>query len=101
MIDPHGSGDDDSRLEPEFGDKATIRPPQDERLSIQDMIRGYTLSGAAQLGRSEELGSIEVGKMADLVVLDRNLLETLPTQIRFAKPTAVLMEGEVVSGSLR
>jgi predicted amidohydrolase YtcJ len=46
------------------------------------MIRGYTLNGAAQLGMMNELGSIEVGKIADLVVLDRNLLETLPTEIK-------------------
>lgn len=89
-----------TRLEPEFGDEATVRPPQDERLRIEDMIRGYTLNGALQLGWSEDLGSLEVGKMADLVVLDRNLLETLPTQIRFAKPVAVLINGELVKGSL-
>jgi predicted amidohydrolase YtcJ len=45
-----------TRLEPEFGAKATIRPPENERLSIEDMIRGYTLNGAAQLGLENELG---------------------------------------------
>ncbi|MDH3440929.1 MAG: amidohydrolase [Gammaproteobacteria bacterium] len=89
-----------TRIEPEFGDDAKVRPPEDERLRIEDMIRGYTLNGAMQLGWDEDLGSIEVGKIADLVVLDRNLLETLPSQIRFAKPVAVLVNGEVVSGSL-
>ena len=89
-----------TRVEPEFGAKATIRPPENERLSVEDMIRGYTLNGAAQLGLDNELGSIEVGKVADLVVLDRNLFEVLPSQIKSTRPTAVLMEGKLISGSL-
>jgi predicted amidohydrolase YtcJ len=89
-----------TRLEPEFGAKATIRPPENERLRVEDMIRGYTLNGAAQLGLDNELGSIEVGKVADLVVLDRNLFEVLPSQIKSTRPTAVLMEGKLISGSL-
>ena len=90
-----------TRVEPEFGAKATIRPPESERLSIEDMIRGYTLNGAAQLGLEADLGSIEVGKIADLVVLDRNLFETLPNQIKSARPTAVMIEGKLSSGSLQ
>ena len=89
-----------TRVEPEFGPDAKIRPPENERLSIADMIRGYTLNGAAQLGMESELGSIEVGKIADLVVLDRNLFEVLPDQIKSARPTAILMEGRLTSGSL-
>ena len=89
-----------TRLEPEFGDEATVRPPASERLAITDMVRGYTINGAAQLGLEDELGSIEVGKIADLVVLDRDLFDTFPDQVRLARPVAVLMEGEVVSGSL-
>ncbi len=89
-----------TRVEPEFGAKAPIRPPENERLSVEDMIRGYTLHGAAQLGLENDLGSIEVGKVADLVVLDRNLFETPPNQIKTARPTAVLMEGKLVSGTI-
>jgi predicted amidohydrolase YtcJ len=48
----------------------------------------------------DELGSIEVGKIADLVVLDRNLFEVLPDQIKSTRPTAILMEGRLTGGSL-
>ena len=89
-----------TRLEPEFGDKATVRPPLDERLALEDLVRGYTINGAAQLGMADEIGSIEVGKLGHLVVLDRNIFETLPNSIGATRPTAVLMEGELVSGSL-
>jgi predicted amidohydrolase YtcJ len=89
-----------TRVEPEFGPNAKIRPPENERLSVANMIRGYTLNGAMQLGMESDLGSIEVGKIADLVVLDRNLFEVLPDQIKSSRPTAVLMEGRLTSGSL-
>lgn len=89
-----------TRLEPEFGARATVRPPLDERLDLEDLVRGYTINGAAQLGMADEAGSIEVGKLGNLVVLDRNLFETLPNSISSIRPTAVLMEGELVSGSL-
>lgn len=89
-----------TRVEPEFGANATIRPPENERLSIEDLIRGYTLNGAAQLGLENDLGSIEVGKIADLVVLDRNIFETPPSQIKSTRPTAVLMEGILINGAL-
>jgi predicted amidohydrolase YtcJ len=89
-----------TRIEPEFGANASIRPPENERLSIEDMIRGYTLNGAAQLRLENEMGSIVVGKLANLVVLDRNLFEILPGQIKSARPTAILLEGKLTSGSL-
>ena len=55
--------------------------------------------GALQLGRADQLGSIEVGKRADLVVLDRTLFEFERYDIHNTRPTAVEMDG-VVHGSL-
>jgi predicted amidohydrolase YtcJ len=45
----------------------------DETVSIHDAIRIYTMGGAFADGREDEVGSIEIGKRADLVVLDRDL----------------------------
>jgi predicted amidohydrolase YtcJ len=49
---------------------------------------------------NDDIGSIEVGKLADLVVLDRNLFEIDRYEIAEATPDAVLMEGEVIHGQL-
>ena len=49
----------------------------------------------------DQLGSIEVGKLADLVVLDRNLFEIDRYEIHTVRPEAVIMEGEIIRGSLR
>jgi len=50
-----------------------ITPSQ--RISIQSAIDAYTINGARYLNRDSEAGSIEVGKSADFIVLDRDILE--------------------------
>ena len=81
------------------GEAAPIRLPMSERLALEDLIKGYTLSGAYQLRMEDQLGSIEVGKLADLVVLDRNLFEVDRYEIHTVQPEAVIMAGEIIRGS--
>ena len=76
------------------------RPPNDGQLSIEQVIMGYTQNGAHQLRMEGEIGSIEKGKLADLVVLDDSLFDIDSDKIWQAKPVAVLMEGEVIHGAL-
>lgn len=71
----------DVTLSPEPGDysKAEFYPPASECMTIEQMILGYTINGAKQLRLDNVKGSIEVGKDADFIVLQENLLE-IPTQ---------------------
>ena len=77
-----------------------IRPPEDGQLSIEQIVMGYTQNGAFQLRMDDEIGSIEVGKIADLVVLNDDLFDMDPDRIWKVRPVAVLMEGEVIRGAL-
>jgi predicted amidohydrolase YtcJ len=61
---------------------------------------GYTRNGAYQLRMDNEIGSIEEGKAADLVVLSDNLFDMDRDGIWKVKPVAVLMEGKVIQGKL-
>jgi len=47
-------------------------PPDNEPMSLEQAIRGMTIEAAWQIRMEEKIGSLEVGKYADLVVLDRN-----------------------------
>jgi predicted amidohydrolase YtcJ len=51
-----------------------IFPPADERMGIEEMLLGYTINGAKQLGIEKTKGSIEAGKDADFLVFDNDLL---------------------------
>jgi predicted amidohydrolase YtcJ len=48
----------------------------------------------------DDIGSIETGKLADLVVLDDDLFAMDPKEIHGIRPVAVIMEGKVIHGSL-
>lgn len=81
-------------------DPDAIRLPATEQLPLELLIKGYTINGAYQLRMEDELGTIEAGKIADLVVLGENLFDADPYTIHMIKPDAVMMEGEVVQGKL-
>jgi predicted amidohydrolase YtcJ len=48
----------------------------------------------------KDTGSLEVGKSADLAVLDRNLFETEPSELSETKALVTLFEGKAVHGKL-
>ncbi len=85
-----------NRQEAYLGKDAVVVPPLSTRLSLDDLIRGYTYSGAYQLRKDDQLGSIEEGKSADLVVLNRNLFEMNRYEIQRPKVAMTIMEGEVI-----
>jgi predicted amidohydrolase YtcJ len=67
-----------------------------ERVDLDTMIAAYTIEGAWQMGREADQGSIEVGKRADLVALDRNLFEIPSFEISDAKVTLTVFGGRTV-----
>jgi predicted amidohydrolase YtcJ len=52
-----------------------------ERITVPQAIRAYTLDAAFASHREKQEGSLEVGKLADFVVLSNNLLEIKPQDI--------------------
>jgi predicted amidohydrolase YtcJ len=68
----------------------------EERVDLPTMIALYTINAAYALRQDDETGSIEVGKLADLVVLDRNLFELPADSIHTAKVTRTLLGGRTV-----
>lgn len=68
----------------------------DEAVDLETMIAAYTINGAYQMRLDSEQGSIEVGKRADLVILDRNLFEIPAAEISDAKVTSTIFDGRTV-----
>lgn len=75
---------------------APIQPPMDERLDVASLIKGYTLDAAYQLRLEDQIGSIEVGKKADMVVLDKNIFEVDAHAIHRVAVIKTILGGEVV-----
>lgn len=67
-----------------------------QRLSVADAVYGYTL-GAAFAGRREKTeGSIEVGKLADIIILSQHIFDVDPQKISDTKVTTTIVGGRVV-----
>ena len=65
-------------------------------INIKQAIRGYTLGAAYALGIDKEVGSIEVGKKADIIVLNKNILECPSNEINQAKVTLTIVDGKTL-----
>jgi hypothetical protein len=68
-------------------------------LTNYEALRAGTLIGAEGLGMQQDLGSIEVGKLADLLVVDENPLENIENTltIRYVMKNGVLYEGHTLN----
>lgn len=69
----------------------------DQRISVDDAIRGVTIDAAYQMMLDDKVGSLEVGKLADLVILEKNPRRTDPQQIRHIKVKETWIDGKPVS----
>jgi predicted amidohydrolase YtcJ len=72
-----------------------IMPSTDQRVNLADLIRSYTINGAYLLRRENQIGSIKVGKQADLVVLGRNLFDVPRYEIHSVPVLMTMMDGKV------
>ena len=81
-MDPHGSNEEPHAPE--------------ERISVEQAIKAYTWNPAYILGWENKIGSIENGKLADMIILDQNPTEIPSADLSEIKVLKTLLSGEVV-----
>lgn len=87
---------DVSGLNPFVGmQNALTRKPQN-LADLKDVIKAYTITPAYTMRQENLVGSIEVGKHADLIVIDQNLFEIPVNQINKTKVLQTYLRGEKV-----
>lgn len=69
-----------------------------QKITVEEALRAYTTGGAYASFDESRKGTLAAGKLADLVLIDRNLFEIPAEQIREAKVLATVVGGKVVSG---
>ncbi|MEH6549156.1 MAG: amidohydrolase [Pseudomonadales bacterium] len=71
--------------------------PQDsDKLTVEQALRVLTLNGAYVMGLDDVTGSLEIGKYADMIVLDQNLFEIPSNDIAKTSVVQTIFKGEVV-----
>jgi predicted amidohydrolase YtcJ len=83
-----------TRKSPEGGEAPALLP--NEAITLADALAGYTIAAAYADFDEATTGSIEVGKSADLIVVDKNLFAIPAEEIHTAKVTLTLFEGREV-----
>jgi predicted amidohydrolase YtcJ len=68
----------------------------EQRLSVQDAIRTYTIWAAQHIFMEDKIGSIEIGKYADLVAWDKDLYNIPSRELQNIKATLTLLNGKIV-----
>lgn len=87
---------DVSELNPFIGiQNAVTRTPQ-ELPTVEAAIKAYTINAAYVMRQEDKTGSLEVGKFADLIIIDRDIFEVAKTQIRNTNVLLTMLGGKEV-----
>ena len=94
-----------TRIDPEFplnSDKYadSMRPPASAKLSLAALLKGYTIDGAKQLHWQDKMGSLEPGKVANMIITDKNVFSVPLDYIKDIETEVVIFDGKVIKGSL-
>ena len=69
---------------------------EDQRLTVMEAIKALTINAAYQYFEEDEKGSIEEGKLADFVILDKNPINVNTSEIKNIKVLETIKEGNTV-----
>ncbi len=68
----------------------------EQRITMAETLKAYTWGSAYIEGCDEDLGTLEAGKLADIIILDKNLFEIEPPEILGTKVVTTIMDGKIV-----
>ena len=82
---------------PQYGKQQLmpVLPPENERITLDQALKAYTLDSAYVLDLEKQIGSLEVGKLADIVVLEKDLYKIPPSDISTTQVRLTMMNGNV------
>lgn len=79
-----------------FADGRPASTNPQECITLYESIMAYTMGAADVYGRADELGSLEEGKLADIIAVDRNLFAVPEQEIYDAKTIMTMIDGRIV-----
>ncbi len=68
----------------------------EQKITVEEALRAYTLGGAYASFEEGSKGSLEKGKLADLIIIDRDITRIAPAEIRKARVMRTVIGGRTV-----
>ena len=68
----------------------------EQRISVEEAIKAYTINNAYATFENDIRGSIKAGKLADITIFDRNLIEIPEEEILQVEVTYTIVDGKIV-----
>jgi predicted amidohydrolase YtcJ len=81
---------------PDAGPQYAGRLSEDNGLTRKQVLRAITMNSSYELHQDTKTGSLELGKLADFIILDRNVFEIPAEQMADVKVLATVVGGRVV-----
>ncbi len=72
----------------------SVRAPESAKLTIDQLIRGYTYNNALRMRLLDRVGTLEVGKLANAVVLNKDIFTADPFEVKDITPDMIFFEGK-------
>jgi predicted amidohydrolase YtcJ len=83
-----------TRKDPSSSKDGRIFPPMSQAITLEQCLRSVTIEGAWQARKEDVLGTIEVGKLGDMVILEKNLFDVPSEEIADTKILGTIMDGK-------
>ena len=80
---------------------AVNHPVESHRISVYEAIKMFTCNGAYAIFQEDKKGTLEIGKMADIVILDRDILSTEKSKIKDIKVMTTIKSGRILYNKLK
>ena len=78
----------------------SIMPMAEQKISLDALLKGFTIEGAKQMHWEDKIGSLKKGKMANFIVLSENIFEVPKDKIIDINVLASVFEGKLIKGNL-
>lgn len=72
----------------------SIRQPESAKLTLGQLLRGYTYNNAFRMRLLDRIGTIEEGKLANIVVLNKDIFGLDPFDVKTVSPEMIFFEGK-------
>lgn len=71
----------------------SVRPPESAKLTLEELIKGYTINNAVRMRLADKMGSLEKGKLANFMILNKDIFQVPAEEISSVTAECTYFEG--------